>query len=536
MGDMAIDWLLRDVDREIADRAVWDAHWSEVAELTIPAYRDHFLSGGFINPGEKKTEKQIDSTAPSALMRFASVMESVVTPRGQTWHNLRPTNHWLKRDRQVALWFEQVNDIIFRYRYAPDANFATVQSEGYVSLGAFGTKCKFIDKPSKGVGLRYKTIPLNEIQIKENHQGVVDTVYRSFKLKGRQIMQQFGKAVDPQVFREYEAGQDKDWDVVHVVRPNNDRDPRVLTAKGKKFESLYLCKKTKKILQHGGYDMIPYIVSRYTTIPGEKYGRSPAMSVLPAIKLLNEQKRTVLLQGQKSVNPVIFMHDDGVLDGANIAPGAFNMGGVSADGRLLVHALPTGNLAVGRDMMEDERMTINDAFLITLFQILIETPTMTATEVLERAREKAALLAPIAGRQESEDLSPSVDREIDLLIQQGLLPPMPPALQDVQIGYEIDFDSPMSRMQKAESAAGTLRWIQMGAELAAQTQNPAAMDAINIDATMAYLAEAQGVRVSCINDMVAIDEMRQGRQQQQATQQMIDAAPSMASMLKAAQP
>ena len=37
-------------------------------------------------------------------------------------------------------------------------------------------------------------------------------------------------------------------------------------------------------------------------------------------------------------------------------------------------------------------MVINDAFLVTLFQILTETPEMTATEVIERTREKGALL------------------------------------------------------------------------------------------------------------------------------------------------
>ena len=39
-------------------------------------------------------------------------------------------------------------------------------------------------------------------------------------------------------------------------------------------------------------------------------------------------------------------------------------------------------------------MVINDAFLVTLFQILTETPEMTATEVIERTREKGALLSP----------------------------------------------------------------------------------------------------------------------------------------------
>ena len=58
-------------------------------------------------------------------------------------------------------------------------------------------------------------------------------------------------------------------------------------------------------------------------------------------------------------------------------------------------------------------------------QILQDNPRMTATEVIERTREKGILLAPTVGRQQSEYLGPLVDREIDVLVEQGLLPPMP---------------------------------------------------------------------------------------------------------------
>ena len=46
---------------------------------------------------------------------------------------------------------------------------------------------------------------------------------------------------------------------------------------------------------------------------------------------------------------------------------------------------------------------------------------MTATEVLERAREKGALLAPTMGRQQSEALGPMIEREIDILVECGLM-------------------------------------------------------------------------------------------------------------------
>jgi hypothetical protein len=96
-------------------------------------------------------------------------------------------------------------------------------------------------------------------------------------------------------------------------------------------------------------------------------------------------------------------------------PGAINKGGMSADGKPLIGILPTGQIQVTKEMMDEERSLINDAFLVTLFQILTETPTMTATEVIERTNEKGILIAPTVGRQQSEYLGPMIHRELDLL-------------------------------------------------------------------------------------------------------------------------
>lgn len=534
--DSRVVEVLKAVSKAKGDRGTWESHWTEIAELVLPAYSDAFLgveSG--LAGGEKKNERMFDSTAPSALTRFASVMESILTPRQQTWHSLRPVDPYLLKDRQTQLWFEEANNMLFRYRYGPKANYASQQHEVYMSIGAFGTGAMFIDSLYGDKGIRYRTAPLAELFFEENHQGVIDTVYRVFTMKGKHLIQRFGKDLPKSVYEVYSKKEDNDFEVVHCVKPRYDRDPKRLDYKGMAYESLYICKSHGIILDEGGYKSMPYVVSRYITIPGETYGRSPAMQVLPAIKTINEQKKTVLKQGHRIVDPVLLAYDDGVLDSFSLKPGAINFGGMTADGRRLVDTLPTGNLAIARDMMEDERSAINDAFLITLFQILVETPQMTATEVLERAREKAALLAPIMGRQQTEALGPMIEREVDLLVQQKLLPQQPPAMRESKVGYKVEFDSPLSRMQKSESAAGGIRMLQMAAEIAAQTQDPSGLDWFNVDAMIPGLAQAQAMPASWMHGQEEVDQKRKGRQEQQATQQMIEAAPSMAAMMKATQ-
>jgi hypothetical protein len=172
----------------------------------------------------------------------------------------------------------------------------------------------------------------------------------------------------------------------------------------------------------------------------ETYGRSPAMQVLPALKTLNAEKTTFLKVGHRAADPTLLTYDDGLVD-PTMKPGAINKGGMSAEGKPLIGILPTGQIQVTKEMMDEERSLINDAFLVTLFQILTETPTMTATEVIERTNEKGILIAPTVGRQQSEYLGPLIHRELDLLSRMKKLPPMPDVIRRTKGDYNVVYTS-----------------------------------------------------------------------------------------------
>jgi hypothetical protein len=194
--------------------------------------------------------------------------------------------------------------------------------------------------------------------------------------------------------------------------------------------------------------------------------------------------------------------------------------------------MPTGNIQAGKEMMDEEKAAINDAFLVNLFQILTESPEMTATEVMERVREKGILLAPTVGRQQSEYLGPMIEREIDILSRQGMLPPMPPALKAIKGDYKIVYDSPISRTQKAENASGALRTIESLTQVAQATGNQEVMDYINWDLAAPQIADIYGTPAAWINSPQDIAAKRAARQHQQTVQTMIQAAPAMAGMMK----
>lgn len=526
--------------RKFAQATVWRnnfaAQWEEVASLVLPSHRNTFMFGTGDFPGTKKTEAQVDASGMIALHRFAAICDSLLTPRNSRWHTLSANDDYVMKDRATRLWFEDTTKRLFRYRYDPSANFASQNQANFEQLGAFGTMGMFIDRlysPNGKKGLRYRSIPMGELFLFENHQGLVDEFIRWFRMTAEQAYSMWPDKFPEKLKEPLLKGSLQRYDFLHHVHPRRDYDPQRLDARGKLFQSVYVCMDSRTVLQEGGYSSFPAPISRYSQAPGEVYGRGPAMIVLPSLKTLNAEKRTFLKQGHRAADPVLLTADDGLIDGVSLRPGALNKGGVNSDGKPLVQVLPTGNIQISEEMMGVERGIVNDAFLVSLFQILEETPQMSATEVIERVNEKGILIAPTMGRQQSEYLGPMIDRELDLLADMGLLAPMPPRLREAQGAYSVVYTSPLSRAARSQETAGFLRTIESVKELVNITQDPSLLDPFNFDTAIPEIAEQQAVPESWMASPAQVEQKRANRAQQQQIQQQIQAAPAQAAMMKA---
>lgn len=527
--------LIKDFNNLKTKKNTLNSHCTEIAERILPDDKNLFQEfSSHFNMGDKRNQELYDATGMVALERFASIVDSLLTPRNSFWHNLRTNNKILERNKSVQDYFQEVNEILFEERYAPQANYTSQNQKQYMSLGAYGTGAMFIDDLFGSTGLRYRNIHLSEIYLQQNHQGVVDRVCRYFSLTCREAIKLFGDTLPKQIIDQEKVDPEKPYYFLHWVLPRTDRDPFRKDYKGMEYAAYYISLEGMKLLSEGGYSTFPYAISRYRQVNNEPYGRSIAMNIMPAIKTLNEQKKTLLKQGHLATDPIIFAHDDGIVDIYDGLPGSIIPGGVNKDGRLLVQPMPVGRVDIGKDMMDDERALINDSFLVTLFQILVETPEMTATEVMERAREKGILLAPTIGRQQSEYLGPKIEREIDVLSRQGKLPEMPRILREAGGEFKIIYDSPLTRTQKAEWAAGAMRTVQHLMEVAEATQNPGLLDYINWDVAAPQIADIYGTPSTWLNSQDSVNAKRQARAEAQKEQQQMEALPAMVGAAKVA--
>lgn len=460
MSDTRADDVLRHQSQMEAQRSNFDNQCQEVADRVLTRQRDFTTK---VTPGTKQNEKVFDSTAPLALDRFASAIDSMLTPASQIWHELTIRGQGDDASKQAL---SEINKALFEARYAADANFGSQMFEAYISLGAFGNGTIFVDEGVGRNGLRYRSIPFAETYFAENFQGKVDTVHRKFELTARQMAQQFGEDELPETIRNClkEEGNRR-FELIHCVRPREDADWTKADYRGMPYASYYVSFEGRKILKESGYRTMRYAAARYVTAPKDVYGRGPAMTVLADIKSVNEQQKTLLRTGQLIAEPPLLLSDDGGIGAFKLQPRALNRGAIGPDGQALVQPLQIGaNLPITLEMTNQTRTVINDAFLVTLFQILVETPDMTATQAMLRAQEKGQLLAPTMGRLQSELLGPIIAAELDILAQQGYLDGLPDEFYE-DGALKVEYTSPLARAQMADEGIGILRTIEAAAPI-----------------------------------------------------------------------
>lgn len=512
-----------------AARGNWESHWQELAE------RLHTVLAEFntknVWGGEKRTRQIYDARPAFALVRFASIMESLLTPHQSTWHRLRSPIQALNGNDRVARYFDGVNRILFSQRYSPTAMFTAASQENYLSIGAFGTGAIFCGESFRRgqFSFLYRPVPLSELFIRQNFHGQVDTVVRKMEKTARQLLQQFGDAVGDDVKRAADKEPDRRFCLLHVVVPAEDAP--YMRNRQDEYASYYVIQDTSAVVSIGGYRTFPYIVSRYMTSPNEVYGRGPAMVILPEVRTLNEVRRTSLRTMQRNAEPPLLTIQDGSMTKLSTRPNAIIGGGLDSQGRQLVQPLQMGsNPEAALAQAQECNDIINEAFFINLFQILIETPRMTATEVIERAQEKSSLLSPIMGRQHAELLGPLIERELSLLEDNGLLPPMPPELEEAGGAFTIEYESPLTKMQKAEEVSAIMRTLEMTVPLA--QIDPTVFDNYDIDQMSRIAARGFGVPESILRDPEDILALRQQRAEAQQAQSQAEMAEPMSAAMK----
>lgn len=483
-----------------------------------------------------------DGTGAKSVPRYGSVLNRILTPEGQRYHILEAEEDELQRVRAVKMYFYDLNNLVLKRRHAARAMFKQAQGEMYTHLAVYGTGAKSITWSDASPvdmqgGFTYKEWPIRDIFLITDDEGRVCGTFRRFFLTPRGFGRKFPGVAAPKSIADGNLPGSKDSkyvEFVHFVTYRSDYEQGAIDVRRHPWVGCYVCIQDKVYVgAEQGFMVNPYRTPRTATSSGSPYGYSPAEYAFPALGSANAMKKTLIKQGHKAVDPTLLVNDDGVLSGRiDTRPNALVYGGINSSGQKLVQPLDTGgNFQVGQDLLEDERNDIADNFMSMVFRLLEEKPDMTAAAVYETVAKEAALVAPLMGRLQAEDIEPMVEREIALLAEHGQLPPPPPELLEAGNKYKITNTSPMAKAMYAEEVSGFFRLGENAIAFAQGTGDPSPLDHFDLDTAYPEIADRMSVPARWMAPPETIAAKRQQRQQQFEMEQAVKAAPAAASVV-----
>lgn len=500
-------------------RAVWDSLWQELADLCHPrrGQISPQSNAATNSPDRGKIAEQFDGTAMRANRTLAQGQASRITPMGVRWFAFRPPAE-LERFPAAWAWYARCGEIVARKLY--DSNFYKRAQEHYLDRGAFGTAATEVTSGKNGRGLHFRSYPIGTYSIAENSLDEVDTLFRSYCLTPKQLLEMFPDSCPESV--KTKANDPKEQhtplDVIHAIYPRTDRDPRFNDAKSKPVASVHVLKCEKHVLAESGFDEMPVAVSRWETWGDSPYGWSPGFLALPEAAQTNFLEKMLDLLAETAAFPRVLYSASlkGDIDFRAMGLTCYD----PQQGEAPKEWLTAGRYDIGKDRLADKKQAIEDAFFVPLFNAVSNLRSdATAEQVRAIVNESREIFHPIFAGLSKEFLATTLRRCFALLLRQGEFPE-PPAevLQQDDLGAFIadpalEYTSAMALALEQSQLANFADVIAVLSPLA--ESDPGVFDWIDTDKIGPLFARYKGLPETIVRSPEAIEAIRAARAQAQ---------------------
>lgn len=510
----------------------WLSYYKEITDYVLPRRGKYLDAGQTAEGGEKRHSKIYDGTATRALRMMAAGIQGGLTSPARPWFRFIPPSTGMLKGAAVREWLQAVENMI--YTIYARTNFYQCIHTVYEEQGSFGTGVVLQEEDTRRV-CRFKVLTAGEYRLATNHQDTVDTLARVFWMTARQMEQKFGKDRLSRAVKDcLKKGNNKQqyFKVLHIVRPNADRDESRLDSANMPFESVYLEYEGdgKDILERKGYNENPFACPRWSTISNEPYGVSPAMDLLGDIKMLQVMTKDVAQALHKTLDPPMRVPTT-YKDMLNRLPGGVNWIDPTSDDAIKPLYQINFDVQSTQSKIADTRQQIREGFYNDLFMMISQAPGIqpkNQMEIMEMQEEKLIMLGPVIERQFHELLDPIVSRTFNIAWRKGLIPPPPPELMGADI--KVEYISFLAQAQKRIGTQAIASSINFIGGLA--SMNPDALDKLDVDAAIDSYSDLVGTPAQIIRDAEEVAAIREAKAQAQAQAQQMAEAEAMATTAK----
>lgn len=503
-----------------AQKQDWEKAWQDVTQYVVPH------KGTFSGFGRKArfNSKIIDATASRAIRILAAGMQSGLTSPAQPWFRLRLLEKELMEYAPVRLWLDAVESRI--YNELAHAGFYQAAHSMYSELAAFGSADMYLAS-DETKPFSFSCLTCGEFAWASDRYGKIDTVLRRSKMTVRQLAAQFGEEMLSATARRMLARDPySSVEVGHLVCPREGKSlvgsdrkvPKLIGNKNMPWASITFEMGTDAtgVLNESGFMEFPHLCGRWDVTGTESYGHSPAMDVMPDVKMLQEMAKSQLLAVHKVVNPPMRV-PAGYKQRLNLIPGAQNfVNSTQQDAVSPLYQINPDIQAVSHKI-DDVRRGIREGFFNDLFLMFTGEgrSNITATEVLERSQEKMIMLGPVIERHQTEILDPLLARMLGVLQRSGRLPEAPEELEGRAL--QVEYVSVLAQAQKLAGSNAIRQLTEQVGRMA--TVVPSVLDKLDFDQCVDELAATAGVPARVLRSDEEVAERRTAAQEQAAQMQ-----------------
>lgn len=519
MTDNQSKRLIKAFERCESDRATWESHWQQVADLVLPSRQ----FTGTRTPGERRNLQIYDATAGKMVTRLAAGLHGFLTNPSTKWFDIQDEEPSFNEIQPYREWLDDVVLRMLRFLGSARSNFNVAAHEIYQDVVAFGTGAMSVaEKPGS---LRFSARPLNEIFLKADDEDRVYQVYRKVELSAEDAMAKFSRDGDklPKDVIDAANGNDpsKQSCYVHAVYLRERRDLDRLDAANKPVASVWIHKPSGEIVRESGFDRWPYLTPRWSKAAGEIYGRSPCMDILPDIGMVNALRKLNIEGLEKVVNPPLQVPATGTEGPIKTRPGAINY---RRAGTEKIEPLNTGARPdLGEDVLDKERAGIAEGLHLDML-VLPQFDRATTAEVMAVLQQRMVFMSPILSRLQSEFMEPLITTTYRRMAADGELPPPPEGFAGRRL--KIEYVSVMAQSQRASEATAIAQWLTDIAPIA--NSDPSILMNADIDKLAQHLASVRSVPRRIMRPLQDVMRMRSEMQQQALRAQQLAEVNQMA--------
>lgn len=528
--------LLQGFHDKKARRSNWEHHWQDIADHMEPhsSFARSEVRGGL------RGEKIFDTTAQQAKRGLAAALDGLIKPRSQRWFMVKPVDDDLAELDEVKRWTDNAADRMWNAIYESRARFIQASGETDNDLVTFGTGCLFVGENSSLNGFAFRAFDLKNFYLGVNSDGIVDQVDLVLWLTPRRAAERFGmeNLGDKIQERLREGGKranEGETEYVQRIFPREHFDPKMIGAENLPFASVTIDVESQHIIGKSGFHEFPCAIPRFDTAAGEIWGRSPAMLALADVKTNNQQGKTILRAGQLAADPPQVSVWDKAVSSQHRIPGGIVYASAEAwkvAGGAPIRPIQNGfNLPISREMQNDTREQIWNAFFRNVLNLPRDNPNMTATEVIERKEEFIRVIGPVFGRLEADYTAPVVERVFWVMARAGAFPPMPRALAE-RGGIRFDFRSPVTEARKQAEAQAGLQYAEL---MGPYAESPEAFGILDIEEMGRGVSEGVKMPAKWLKSREQVEQEQEAQaaalEQQAGQEQLLEGGQAVADIL-----